>query len=105
METKEIALTIHHEINDSKAIEEEEEVHQANKNKQIAIKVHNLHKTYLLGLEGVPALRGINLDIYKGEFVIILGKSGGGKSSLLNIFGTIDQCTKGYIKIKSINKK
>jgi len=52
------------------------------------IKCVNLHKTYLMGLDGVPALRGVNLSIYKGEFVIILGKSGGGKTSLLNILGT-----------------
>ena len=34
----------------------------------------NLHKTYLLGVEGVPALRGVSLTIRRGEFVVILGK-------------------------------
>lgn len=55
----------------------------------------NIHKTYLLGVEGVPALRGVSLRVKRGEFIIILGKSGGGKTSLLNIMGTIDKPTKG----------
>lgn len=59
------------------------------------IKLVNVHKTYLMGLEGVQALRGINLTIRKGEFVCILGTSGGGKTTLLNIIGTIDKPTKG----------
>lgn len=43
------------------------------------------------GLEGVPALRGVSLEIARGEFLIILGSSGGGKTSLLNILGTISR--------------
>ena len=45
------------------------------------VSAHNLHKTYLLGVEGVPALRGVNLNIAAGEFIMILGTSGGGKVS------------------------
>jgi len=63
------------------------------------IVVNNVHKTYLLGVEGVPALRGVSLRIERGEFVVILGKSGGGKTSLLNLMGTIDKPTKGDITI------
>ena len=63
------------------------------------VSAHNLHKTYLLGVEGVPALRGVNLNIAPGEFIMILGTSGGGKTSLLNIIGTIDKPTKGEITI------
>ena len=54
----------------------------------------NIHKTYLFGLEGVAALRGVSINIRVGEFVMILGNSGGGKTSLLNIIGTIDKLTK-----------
>lgn len=71
------------------------------------IRLRNIHKTYLLGLEGVPALRGVSVTINRGEFIVILGKSGGGKTSMLNIIGTIDKPTKGdiYITGKRISSK
>ena len=61
--------------------------------------LNNIHKTYLLGVEGVPALRGVSVKIKRGEFVILLGKSGGGKTSLMNIIGTIDKPTKGELQV------
>lgn len=63
------------------------------------VKMNNIHKTYLLGLEGVPALRGVSLTIKRGEFICIYGTSGGGKTSLLNIIGTIDKPSKGELYI------
>eukprot|EP01120_Amphizonella_sp_Union-15-10_P015857 TRINITY_DN822_c0_g1_i1.p1 TRINITY_DN822_c0_g1~~TRINITY_DN822_c0_g1_i1.p1 ORF type:complete len:363 (-),score=52.76 TRINITY_DN822_c0_g1_i1:104-1192(-) len=69
---------------------------------QILIDIENVHKTYLLGLEGVPALRGVSMSIKKGEFVVIFGTSGGGKTTLLNIIGTIDKPTKGKMKLSGI---
>ena len=70
------------------------------------ILLRNVHKTYLLGIEGISALRGVNLQIKEKEFVCIFGTSGGGKTTLLNIMGTIDKPTKGEVvlcghKIKS----
>eukprot|EP01027_Heterolobosea_sp_BB2_P004455 GEZU01006823.1.p1 GENE.GEZU01006823.1~~GEZU01006823.1.p1 ORF type:complete len:442 (+),score=110.45 GEZU01006823.1:235-1560(+) len=65
----------------------------------VVIELDNIQKTYLLGVEGVPALRGVSLKIFKGEFIIIYGTSGGGKTSLLNIIGTIDKPTKGHLTI------
>jgi len=59
------------------------------------IRLVNVHKTYLIGVEGVAALRGVTLNIKRGEFVCIQGTSGGGKTTLLNIIGTIDKPTKG----------
>jgi putative ABC transport system ATP-binding protein len=59
--------------------------------------IDNLHKTYLLGVEGVAALRGVSLTIKRGEFVMLFGTSGGGKSTLLNVIGTIDRPTKGTV--------
>ncbi|TPX71750.1 hypothetical protein SpCBS45565_g00848 [Spizellomyces sp. 'palustris'] len=61
--------------------------------------MRNIHKTYLLGLEGVAALRGVSLKIQRGEWVAVYGTSGGGKTSLLNIVGTIDKPTKGDLTI------
>lgn len=69
------------------------------------IKLVNVHKTYLLGLEGVPALRGVNLSIHSGEFITVLGTSGGGKTTLLNIIGTIDKPSKGDVYICGLRIK
>ena len=65
----------------------------------------NVHKTYLLGLEGVPALRGVNLTINDGDFITILGTSGGGKTTMLNIIGTIDKPSKGDVYICGLRIK
>jgi len=72
-----------------------EAVEEGTEEKDYIVRLKNIHKTYLLGLEGVPALRGITLSIKRGEFICIYGTSGGGKTSLLNIIGTIDKPTKG----------
>jgi len=72
----------------------------------VILSMKNLHKTYLLGLEGVPALRGVSLTVKKGEFVCIFGTSGGGKTTMLNIIGTIDKPSKGEMNLcgKLINQ-
>lgn len=65
--------------------------------KDTILSIRNVHKTYLLGIEGVPALRGASVSIKKGDFVCIYGTSGGGKTTMLNIIGTIDKPTKGEL--------
>jgi len=57
-----------------------------------------LAKVYRMGEIEIPALAGIDLDLYRGEFVVILGPSGSGKSTLLNILGGLDVPTSGSVR-------
>lgn len=59
------------------------------------IRVRGLHKVYTIGDIEVPALRGIDLDISRGEFVAVMGASGSGKSTFMNILGCLDRPTAG----------
>ncbi len=59
------------------------------------IRVESLYKTYRMGDVEVPALRGINLTIDRGEFVAVMGASGSGKSTFMNILGCLDRPTAG----------
>ena len=63
--------------------------------KPIILSLRNVTKTYGQGETQVQVLRGVNLDIREGEFLVILGESGCGKSTLLNIIGGMDQLTSG----------
>ncbi|MEM7119272.1 MAG: ABC transporter ATP-binding protein [Chloroflexota bacterium] len=67
------------------------------------ISVDEVHKSYLMGKEAVPALRGVSLDIAQGEFVCLMGPSGSGKTTLLNIIGGLDEASRGHVIVEGEN--
>ena len=67
------------------------------------IELKNVSKVYTTGEKEFNALDGINLELNKGEFVVVLGPSGAGKSTLLNLIGGMDTSTSGSIKIDGEN--
>ena len=66
---------------------------------QMLIKIKELNKIYHMGQHDIIALKEINLEIQKGEFLSIAGPSGSGKTTLLNIIGLIDSFDNGYLSI------
>jgi putative ABC transport system ATP-binding protein len=76
------------------------------KKRQPIIHLHNVHKIYKMDSVKVQALKDINIDIYKGEFVSIQGPSGSGKSTLMHLIGALDLPTMGHILLdgKDISK-
>ena len=57
--------------------------------------LNNIQKSYFMGNQAIPVLKGINLDIFKNEYVALMGPSGSGKSTLMNILGCLDSPTDG----------
>jgi len=73
--------------------------------KKAIIKIEDLKREFTMGTETVHALKGISFDIKEGEFVTIMGSSGSGKSTMLNILGCLDQPTSGVYEIDGVSVK
>ena len=69
--------------------------------KQVLIQMDNIWKIYKMGEVEVPALRGVSVNINKGDFVAIIGASGSGKSTMMNLIGCLDTPSKGKIFLKN----
>ncbi len=67
------------------------------------ISIQNLTKTYLMGTELIEALKNVNLEIFKNEYVALMGPSGSGKSTLMNLLGCLDSPTSGSYSLNGIN--
>ena len=67
------------------------------------VDIKNVTKSYQLGETRVPALRGLSLQIKRGEFAALIGSSGSGKTTLLNLVGCLDVADEGEILIESVS--
>ena len=67
------------------------------------IQIRNLARRYVMGLDTVHALRGVSLDIERGEYVAIMGPSGSGKSTLMNLLGCLDSPSEGSYELNGKN--
>jgi len=63
------------------------------------ISLRNVDKRYIRGKQSVEVLKGLTLDIPKGEFVALMGPSGSGKTTLLNLIGGLDTASAGEITV------
>ena len=85
-------------------VERRDRMKEEDKEKKIpVIEVKNLYKVYRIGQNKVYALNGVDMTVYKGEFCSIVGTSGSGKSTMLNMLAGLEKPTKGSIRIAGQN--
>ena len=69
----------------------------------VVVRTRNVRKTYLLGKVPLDALKGVNVEIYTGEYISIMGPSGSGKSTLFNMIGGLDKPSEGQVFIDEVD--
>src|SRR6266542_407185 len=67
------------------------------------VQIEDVHKSFVMGKEAVPALRGITLSVVRGEILCLMGPSGSGKTTLLNIIGGLDTPSRGHVVVDGEN--
>jgi putative ABC transport system ATP-binding protein len=76
---------------------------QNNDTNDYIIQIQDVHKSFVMGKEAVPALRGITLNVRRGEFLCLMGPSGSGKTTMLNILGGLDTPSRGHVIVDGEN--
>jgi putative ABC transport system ATP-binding protein len=71
--------------------------------KRILVRAHGVKKTYVRGAEITHALKGIDLEIYRGEYICVMGPSGSGKSTFFNMVGGLDSPSEGRVFIDEVD--
>ena len=67
------------------------------------VEVEDVHKSFVMGKEAVPALRGVSVNVKRGEFLCLMGPSGSGKTTMLNIIGGLDTPSRGHVMVDGEN--
>ncbi len=67
------------------------------------VQIEDVHKSFIMGKEAVPALRGVSLTVQRGEILCLMGPSGSGKTTMLNIIGGLDTPSRGHVTVDGAN--
>ena len=73
------------------------------RNSRLIIRLENVTRTYIVGVERIHALDGITLELRENEYVAVMGPSGSGKSTLMNVLGCLDRATSGCYELDGQN--
>lgn len=76
---------------------------QVAEERTVVVRTRNVRKTYMLGKVPLDALKGVDLEIYTGEYISIMGPSGSGKSTLFNMVGGLDKPSEGQVYIDEVD--
>ena len=84
------------------SVQESDQVTSDTEMSEAILKIKDVTRTYFMGDQEVNALRGVSLNINKGEYVAIMGPSGSGKSTLMNTIGCLDVPTSGSYHLEGV---